>query len=221
MIRLVPEPLPPSIRLDAGHGEGPADRSHAGTDGVAPSIGNNAEVAPYSGHMLEIVARSGTVGAVGRDRRTRRTCQTTPCSRSFRATVSTRSVAVAPNGSNAPDHRTPTTVGSDRESRFSQHRGLRFDAADPPSEHAEAVHHSRVGIGPDHGVGEGLHGAVPFAARDDRRDVFEVDLVHDSVSRRHDSKLLEGGPCPAQENVPLGVAFVLVVEIHQEGPGLP
>ncbi len=38
--------------------------------------------------------------------------------------------------------------------RLAEHRRLRLDPADAPAEHAEAVHHRRVGVGADERVGE-------------------------------------------------------------------
>ena len=72
------------------------------------------QVAPYSGAMLEIVARSasGRVASPGPKNSTN--LPTTPRSRSIWVTVSTRSVAVAPSA-RRPVRRKPTTWGMSME----------------------------------------------------------------------------------------------------------
>ena len=77
------------------------------------STGKNAEVAPYSGHMFERVARSGTERPERPSPQNSTNLLTTPCLRSISVRVSTRSVAVDPVGSD-PEKRTPTTTGSGR-----------------------------------------------------------------------------------------------------------
>ena len=37
--------------------------------------------------------------------------------------------------------------------RLAEHAGFRLDSSHPPTDHAEAVDHGRVGVGPDEGVG--------------------------------------------------------------------
>ena len=67
-------------------------------------------MAPYSGAMFAIVARSATESARRPGPKNSTNFSTTPCLRSIWVTVSTRSVAVAPAGS-APVSRKPTTSG--------------------------------------------------------------------------------------------------------------
>ena len=74
------------------------------------STGNMVQVAPYSGDMLPMVARSATVRLAMPGPKNSTNLPTTPCWRRRSVTVSTRSVAVAPSGS-APEIRTPTTSG--------------------------------------------------------------------------------------------------------------
>ena len=56
-----------------------------------------------------------------------------------------------------------------------EHRGLGFDPADAPAEHAEPVDHRRVGVGAEQRVRIGL----TVARLDDAAEVLEVDLVDD------------------------------------------
>ena len=74
------------------------------------SIGKIATVAPYSGHMLPRVARSAIVSALSPSPKNSTNLPTTPTLRSVSVTVSTRSVAVVPRGSD-PVSRTPSTCG--------------------------------------------------------------------------------------------------------------
>ena len=68
------------------------------------------QVAPYSGAMLAMVARSASGRWVRPSPKNSTNFPTTPCLRSICTTVSTRSVAVAPSGS-FPLSLKPTTCG--------------------------------------------------------------------------------------------------------------
>ena len=98
--------------------------------------------------------------------------------------------------------------------RLAEHRRLGLDAADAPGEHAEAVHHRRVRVGADDGVGIGGAGGV---GEDDTAQVLEVELVADAGARGHDAEVREGLLAPAQEPVALGVALELERGVHLEG----
>ena len=80
---------------------------------VSSSTGQKAEVAPYSGHMFESVARSASSSVEQPGPKNSTNLPTTPCARSIWVSVSTRSVAVVPAG-RAPETRTPTTIGCGR-----------------------------------------------------------------------------------------------------------
>ena len=67
-------------------------------------------VAPYSGHMFAIVARSASGRSARPAPQNSTNLPTTPCARSISVTRSTRSVAVVPSGS-LPVSFTPTTCG--------------------------------------------------------------------------------------------------------------
>ena len=82
---------------------------------VASSTGKNPQVAPYSGDMFPIVARSATESAPRPGPKYSTNFPTTPVLRSISVTVRTRSVAVAPSGS-SPLSRKPTTCGTSIES---------------------------------------------------------------------------------------------------------
>ena len=78
---------------------------------VSLSIGKKPQVAPYSGAMLPMVARSAIESAARPGPKNSTNRPTTPFLRSIWVTVSTRSVAVAPSFS-LPISLKPTTSGS-------------------------------------------------------------------------------------------------------------
>ena len=77
---------------------------------VSSSIGKSVAVAPNSGLMLLIVARSASDRPARPSPANSTNEPTTPCARSISVTTRTRSVAVEPCGS-SPCRRTPTTCG--------------------------------------------------------------------------------------------------------------
>ena len=178
---------------------------------VASSTGKKPQVAPYSGDMFPIVARSASERAARPGPKYSTNFPTTPVLRRISVTVRTRSVAVAPSGS-APVSWKPTTCGHEHRERLAEHRRLGLDPADAPAEHAEAVDHRRVRVGADERVREGL----PVARLDDAREVLEVDLVDDPGAGRHDLEVGERALAPAQERVALAVALELELDVAAE-----
>ena len=99
--------------------------------------------------------------------------------------------------------------------RLAEHRRFGFDAADSPSEHAEAIDHRCVRVGPDQRIGKD-----PSVARQDHLpQMFEVDLMADSHARRHDAKALEGLLRPIEQRVAFAVAAVFPLEVGGVGVG--
>ena len=86
-------------------------RSCADSRSSRSSTGKKPMVAPYSGAMLAIVARSGTPSSATAGPKNSTNLPVTPCARKRCVTSSTRSVVVVPGGS-APARRTPTTSGN-------------------------------------------------------------------------------------------------------------
>ena len=78
---------------------------------AARSIGKMPQVAPYSGAMFAIVARSASLSSASPGPKNSTNLPTTPWLRSISVTRSTRSVAVVPSG-RAPTRRKPTTCGT-------------------------------------------------------------------------------------------------------------
>ena len=77
---------------------------------VRSSTGKNPQVAPYSGAMLAMVARSASESAAIPSPKNSTNFPTTPCWRSISTIRSVISVAVTPSLSE-PVKRTPTTSG--------------------------------------------------------------------------------------------------------------
>ena len=107
--------------------------------------------------------------------------------------------------------------GDQHADRLAEHRRLGLDPADPPAEHAEAVDHGRMAVGPDQGVGIGDRLAVlVFAGPDALRDIFEIDLVADAGARRHHLEIVERGGAPLEEFVALAVALIFEFDVLAE-----
>ena len=90
--------------------------------------------------------------------------------------------------------------------RLSQHRGLRLDASDAPSKHAQPVHHRGVRIGAHKRVGKRAHFAIGDLAEHHPREVLDIHLMHDPGVRRHDAEIPERVLPPPQEGIPLPVS---------------
>ena len=112
-------------------------------------------------------------------------------------------------------------LGEQHVVRLPQQHRLRLDPPDPPAHHAQSVDHRGVGIGPHDRVRIREEGPSVLAPVDDRRQVLQVDLVHDPGSGRHHAVVLEGLLGPAQQGVALPVALVLARHILLEGVAGP
>ncbi len=91
-----------------------------------------------------------------------------------------------------------------------QHRRLGLDAADPPSQHAEAVDHRRVRVSPDHRVRYQHPSTVRQRLHADHfGQMLHVDLMADAETGRKHAQTPERGLTPAQKLVSLPIAFEL------------
>ena len=135
-------------------------------------------VAPYSGAMFAIVARSGTVSAAVPAPKNSTNLPTTFALRSISVIVNTRSVAVTPSPS-CPMQVHAHHIRRQQVDGLAEHAGFRLDAADAPADHADAVDHRRVRVGSDQRVGIVDTILLVHAAR----KILEVDLVHDADPR--------------------------------------
>ena len=178
---------------------------------VCSSTGKKPHVAPYSGDMFPIVARS----ASGKRREPFAEVLDELADdaglaqhlRHGQHEVGRRRALGQPAGQLEADD-----LRHEHRQRLAEHRRLGLDPADAPAEHAEPVDHRRVRVGADERVGEG----TPAALLDDAREVLEVDLVHDPRPRRHDPQVVERALAPAQERVALAVALELELDVLRE-----
>ncbi len=112
-------------------------------------------------------------------------------------------------------------VGREHVDRLAEHDRLGLDAADAPAEHAQAVDHRGVAVGPDHAVGVVALALGDRLVKGDVGDPLEVDLVDDAAARRDGAEVGEAVLAPLEELVALGVALVLDVEVLQQRVGDP
>ena len=127
--------------------------------------------------------------------------------------VGGRHAFLQPAGQLEADH-----LGDQHRDRLAEHRRLRLDAADPPAEDGEAIHHGGVAVGADQRVGIGDLDARGVLVGPDRLpEVFQVHLVADAGARRHHPEVGERALSPLQELVALAVALVLALDVELEG----
>ncbi len=112
-------------------------------------------------------------------------------------------------------------LGEQHRIGLAEHGRLRFDAADAPAQHGEAVDHGGVGIGADEGVRIGDIGDDGLAVELDLvllrkhrlREVFEVDLMADAGAGRHHAEIVERLLRPFQEFVAFPVLPVFLLHV--------
>ena len=80
-------------------------------------------------------------------------------------------------------------LGNEHRNRLPQHRGLRFYAADAPTQHTQSIHHGGVRIRTHNGVGIGGRVVICEAIKDYTCQILDVDLMDDTCSRRHDLEI--------------------------------
>ncbi len=75
-----------------------------------------------------------------------------------------------------------------------------------------------MAVGADQRIGIGhLFAVLVGIAPDGLRQIFQVDLVADARSRRHNAEVVERALTPFQELVAFHIAFVFAVHVHLEG----
>ena len=89
--------------------------------------------------------------------------------------------------------------------RPAEHHRLGLDTANAPAHHAQRIDHGGVAVGADQRIDEG-HAVLDLH---DRRELFEIDLVQDTVARHHHADLIEGALRPGQKFETLGVLALL------------
>ena len=114
-------------------------------------------------------------------------------------TVSTRSVAVAPSGS-LPAELEADDLRDEHRDRLAEHRRLGLDPADAPAEHAQAVDHRRVRVGPDQRVRvrqRRLASAVRCATKTTRARYSRLTWWTMPVSGRDDLEVVGSRSAPS------------------------
>src|SRR5262245_47800927 len=95
---------------------------------------------------------------------------------------------------------------------LAEHSRFGLDPADAPSDHAEAVDHRCVRIGPDQRVG--IIDAVFF--KHAFRQIFQIDLMHDADAGRDDLEGVEGLHPPLQKLIARAVALEFDLHIFPQ-----
>src|SRR4029077_1206616 len=91
-----------------------------------------------------------------------------------------------------------------------------FDAADAPTEDAEAVDHRRMRIGADERIGKSRPRTVLLFLKNDAREIFEIHLVANAGVRGNDFKILKAFLTPAQERVAFDIALHFKVGVEEK-----
>ena len=183
---------------------------------VSASTGKIPHVAPYSGAMLAIVARSASGRSASPSPKNSTNFPTTPLAPEHLGDredeVGGRRPPGQPAGQAEPDD-----LRDEHTHRLAEHGRLGLDPADAPPEHAQPVDHRRVAVGPDQGV---RVGHVLVVDEHDPGQVLDVHLVDDPGLGRDDFEVVERGRPPPQEGVPLLVPLVLELGVPGERQGV-
>ena len=191
----------------------PVSRRYAS---VWSSTGKKPIVAPYSGAMLAIVARSAD-GHVGQPRAVELDelldhAVAAEDLRDGQHQVGRRRPLGQLAGQLEPDH-----LGRDHVDRLAEHARLGLDPPHAPPDHAQPVDHRRVAVRPDQAVRPG----DAVADHDDLGQVLQIHLVDDARPRRDDAEVGERLLPPLEELVPLAVPLELPVGVQQQGRRRP
>ena len=95
-------------------------------------------------------------------------------------------------------------LGEDHGNLLAKHDRLSFNTADTPSNNTKAINHGGVRVGSHDRVGV----EQSFVVEDNTSEPFEVDLMDNTITRRNNSKVVEGFFSPLEE----GKAFLVAVE---------
>ncbi len=103
-------------------------------------------------------------------------------------------------------------VGREEIDWLTEHACLGLDAAHTPANHADAVDHRGVAVGPDQSVGI-IDAVLSVNAA---RQVFEIHLVHDTYTRWYDFERVESLHAPFHELVALLVPLEFQFHVEVE-----
>ena len=92
-------------------------------------------------------------------------------------------------------------VGNQHRNGLAKHRGLGFDPADAPPQHAEPIDHSRVAIGTDQRIRIGDLAPVHLFGPHHLGEILQVHLMTNTGARGHHAKVIKCRLAPTQEPV--------------------
>ena len=144
---------------------------------------------------------------------------TTPSLRS-RSRHGQRDIGAEPAGPEAAGQPHAHDLGQAQGQWQPEHGAFGLEPTDAPAEHAHGVDHRRMAVGAQERVGQHPRLAVDRLERHDRRQVLQVDGVHDAGARREHLEPAEIARCPFHEPVALGIAADLDAHVAQEGTAL-
>src|SRR5262249_30079615 len=102
--------------------------------------------------------------------------------------------------------------------RLSHHPRFCLNSADAPPNHAKPLDHCRVGIRSNERIREKdfrfLTSDVWLLAKDAFREVFQIDLMHYSDSRRNELESLKRLLTPFEKLVSLAIALELHIQVQ-------
>ena len=104
-------------------------------------------------------------------------------------------------------------LGNQHGDRLAEHRRFRLNTAYTPTEHRQGIDHGGVGVGADQGVGIGQRASALRLSPNGFSQIFEIDLVADTGTRRHHREVVKCALPPAQELVALAIALKLLLHI--------
>ena len=105
-------------------------------------------------------------------------------------------------------------IGRQEINRLTEHAGFGFDSAHSPTHHADAIDHRGVAVGADECVG--VIDIVLFVVMYASRKVFQIDLVNNAKTRRHDTESIERLHPPFEKLIALLIAFKLDFHVEIE-----
>ena len=176
--------------------------------------GENPIVAPYSGAILAMVARSGTSSAAAPSPKNSTNWPTTLAFRKISVTVRTRSVAVTP-GRNLPSIRMPTTSGVRIKTGWPS---IAASASMPPTPQPTTPAPLIIVVCESAPTSESGY-KTPSREENAAGEVFEIDLVDDADSGRDDAQAAESARAPFEELIALAVALEFDFHIEFGGVG--
>ena len=106
-------------------------------------------------------------------------------------------------------------VGHQKTDRLAEHACHRFDTADAPAEHSDAIHHRGMRVGANERVRIEETVLLPHPAG----QILEVDLVHDAVAGGHDPDTGKRLLAPLEKREALTVASIFKLQVAGERVG--